>query len=49
MKKLFRSKSLAHCGDSIEGELVTAVDELRGPDCGNATKETENDAEVRLH
>ena len=35
MKKLFPSKSLdketiSHCGDSIEGKLVTAVDELKG-------------------
>ena len=30
-----------HCGDPIEGKLVTAVDELKGPDCGNATEETE--------
>ena len=50
-KKLFPSKSLAedaisHCGDSIEGKVVTAVDELKEPDCGNATEETEKDAEV---
>jgi hypothetical protein len=25
---------------------VTAVDELKEPDCGNATEETEKDAEV---
>jgi hypothetical protein len=36
--KLFPSKSLAnnaisHCGDSIEGKVVTAVDELKEPDC----------------
>ena len=30
----------------MEGKLVTAVDELKGPDCGNATEETEKDAEV---
>jgi len=52
MKKLFPSKSLdketiSHCGDSIEGKLVTAVDELKGgPDCGNATEGSEKDAEV---
>jgi hypothetical protein len=50
-KKLFSSKSLAkdaisHCGDSIEGKVVTALDELKEPDCGNATEETEKDAEV---
>jgi hypothetical protein len=50
-KKLFPSKSLAkdaisHCGDSIEGKVVTALDELKEPDCGNATEETEKDAEV---
>ena len=28
-------------GDSFEGKLVTAVDELKGPDSGNATEETE--------
>ena len=49
-KKLFPSKSLAkdaisHCGDSIEGKVVTAVDELKEPDCGNATEETEKDFE----
>jgi hypothetical protein len=37
---------ISHCGDSIEGKLVTAVDELKEPDCGNATEETEKDAEV---
>ena len=50
MKKLFPSKSLAKdtiSGDSIEGKLVTAVNELKGgPDCGNATEESEKDAEV---
>ena len=50
-KKLFPSKSLAndaisHCGDSIEVKVATAVDELKEPDCGNATEETEKDAEV---
>ena len=50
-KKLFPSKSLAkdvisHCGDSIEGKVVTAVDELKKPNCGIATEETEKDAEV---
>ena len=29
-----------------EGKVVTAVDELKEPDCGNATEETEKDAEV---
>ena len=51
IKKPFPSKAVAryaisHCGDSIEGKHVTAVDELKGPDCGNATEETEKDAEV---
>ena len=51
MKKLFPGKSFAkdaisHRGDSIEGKLVTAVDELKVPDCGNATEQTEKDAEV---
>ena len=51
IKKPFPSKAVAryaisHCGDSIEGKLVIAVDELKGPDCGNATEETEKDAEV---
>jgi hypothetical protein len=36
----------SHCGDSIEGKVVTAVDELKEPDCDNATEETEKDAEV---
>ena len=43
MKKLFPGKSLAkdaisHCGFSIEVKLVTAVDEFKGPDCGNAAE-----------
>ena len=38
--------AISHCGDSIEGKVVTAVDELKEPDCGNATEETEKDAEV---
>ena len=51
MKKLFPGKSLAkdvisHRGDSIEVKLVTAVDELKVPDCGNETEQTEKDAEV---
>ena len=33
-------------GDSIEGKLVTDGDELKGPDCGNATEETEKNAKV---
>jgi hypothetical protein len=37
---------ISHCEDSIEGKVVTAVDELKEPDCGNATEETEKDAEV---
>ena len=32
--------------DSIKGKLVTAVDELKWPDCGNTIKETEKTAEV---
>jgi hypothetical protein len=39
-------KKLFHCGDSIEGKVATFVDELKEPDCGNATEETEKDAEV---
>jgi hypothetical protein len=51
IKKPFPSKAVAryaisHFWDSIEGKLVTAVDELKGPDCGNTTEETEKDAEV---
>ena len=38
--------AISHCGDSIEGKVVTAVDELKEPDCGNATEETEKDAKV---
>jgi hypothetical protein len=50
-KKLLPSTSLAkdaisHCGDSIEGKVVIAVDELKESDCGKATEETEKDAEV---
>ena len=49
---LYRSSSqtsqdaIVHCGDSIEGKRVTGVDELKMPDCGYATEETEKDAEV---
>ena len=50
MKKLFPSKSLAKdniSGASTEGKLVTADNELKGgPDCGNATEESETDTEV---
>jgi hypothetical protein len=51
IKKLFTSKSftrdaISHNLDSIEGKLVTAVHELKWPDCGNTTKETEKNAEV---
>jgi hypothetical protein len=45
IKKPFPSRAfsaISHCGDSIE----TAVDELKGPDCGIVTKETEKDAKV---
>jgi hypothetical protein len=38
--------AISHCGDSIKGKIVTAVDELKEPNCGNATEETEKDAEV---
>ena len=38
--------AIYHCGDFIEGKCVAAVAELKGPDCGNATKETDKDAEV---
>ena len=33
-------------GDSIEDKHVTAVDELKWPDGGNAAEETENDSEI---
>jgi hypothetical protein len=42
------TKGISHCGDSIEGKLVTADDELNAPDCGNATNKTEKDAEVEM-
>ena len=29
--------AISHYGDSIEGKVVTAVDELKEPDYGNAT------------
>ena len=56
MKKLFPSKAFAnntisHFGDSIEGKRVTAVNELNGSDCGDATEETDKsdyDYKVRL-
>jgi hypothetical protein len=54
MKKLLPCKSFAkdtisHCGDSIEGKLMTAVDELIGVACGNATEETEKDVMVEKY
>jgi hypothetical protein len=33
--------AISHCEDSIEGKVVTADDELKEPDCSNATEETE--------
>jgi hypothetical protein len=44
--KSLANDAIAHCGDFIEGKVATAVDELKEPDCGNATEETEKDAEV---
>jgi hypothetical protein len=41
-KQGIRQRCISYCGGSIE----TAVDALKGPDCGNATKETEKDAKV---
>ena len=38
--------AIYHCRDSIEGKCLAAVAGLKGPDCGNATKETDKDAEV---
>jgi hypothetical protein len=51
MKKFFPSKSFAkdtfsHSEDSIEAKLVTAVEELKGSDCGDATEETEKVADA---
>jgi hypothetical protein len=51
INKLFTSKSftrdaISHDRDSIEGKLMTAVDDLKWHDCGNTTKETETNAEV---
>ena len=48
LKKPFPSKAFArddifHCGDSIE----TAVDELKGSDCGNASEDTERMTSLR--
>ena len=43
--KYFAKVATYHCGDSIEGKCVAAV-ELKRPDCGNATKETDKDAEM---
>ena len=43
--KYFTKVAIYHCGDSIEGKCVAAVAELKRPDCGNATKETDKDAE----
>jgi hypothetical protein len=39
--------AISHCGDSIEGKLLTAVDELKGPEFGNATDETERMPSLR--
>ena len=51
IKKPFPRKALArdaisHNGDSMEGIFVIAFDELKGPDSGNTTEETEKNAEV---
>ena len=51
IQNTFPSKAVARyiisqCGDTIEGKLVTGIDELKWHDCGNATEETEKDAEV---
>jgi hypothetical protein len=35
--------AISQCGNS---KLVTAVDELKGPECGNGAEETEKSAEV---
>ena len=35
---VYRSVQICTFGDSIEGKLVTVVDELKGFDCGNATE-----------
>jgi hypothetical protein len=40
--------AISHCGDSIEGIVVTAVAELKEPNCGNATKETNDMDKLRL-
>ena len=34
-------------GDSIEGKLVTVVDELKGSDCGNVTEDNERVLSLR--
>jgi hypothetical protein len=39
--------AISYCGNSIEGKLVNAVNELKGPDCGNATEETDKDVKVK--
>jgi hypothetical protein len=44
--KLFAKVAIYHCGDSIEGKCGAAVAELKGPDCGNSTKENDKDPEV---
>jgi hypothetical protein len=45
-RKLLAKDAISHCGDSIEDKVMTAVDELKEPNCGNSTEETEKDAEV---
>ena len=52
IKKPFPSKAVAryaisHCGDSIEGKLVTVVDELKGSDRGNAREDIERMTSLR--
>ena len=37
-KQVIRRDAISPCGDSIEGKLVTPVDELKEPDCGNASQ-----------
>jgi hypothetical protein len=44
--KSFSKDAISHCRDSIEGRLVTGVDELKRPDCANVTEKTGKDAEV---
>jgi hypothetical protein len=46
---VYRGVQICTFGDSIEGKLVTVVDELKGSDCGNEKEDTERMTSLRSH